>query len=137
MLHVRDSVHDDLDRNRDLLFHFFRGPARPLRNDRHVIVGHVGIGFDRESMERDSSPNEQQHSHGQDQETILKREIDNLPDHLLLRRIYWSVVFWKTRARETTCWPGLIPERITWRPPDSIFPATTSTRWKAPPSAGT
>jgi len=30
---MRDAVHDDFERNRDLLFDLFRGNPRPLRDD--------------------------------------------------------------------------------------------------------
>src|ERR1700733_15316745 len=43
--HVRHSRHLDLDWNRDLLLHLFRRAAGPLRNDRHVVVGDIGVSF--------------------------------------------------------------------------------------------
>ncbi len=49
--HVRHSGHFDLDRNRDLLFHLFRGTAGPLRNNCDVVVGDIGIGLHRQVME--------------------------------------------------------------------------------------
>jgi hypothetical protein len=51
MLQVRDAVHHDLDRNRDLLLDFFRGAPRPLGDHLHVVVGNVRIGLNRQVME--------------------------------------------------------------------------------------
>src|SRR5579883_1654065 len=46
--HVGHSGHLRLDRNCDLLLHFFSGPAWPLRNYRNVVVGNIGISLDRQ-----------------------------------------------------------------------------------------
>ena len=43
-------------RNGDLLLHFFRRAPGPLRNDLDVVIGNVGIGFDRQIVERDQRP---------------------------------------------------------------------------------
>ncbi len=45
MVQVRNPVHRDLDGNGDLLLHLLGGPAGPLRDHLHVVVGHVGIRF--------------------------------------------------------------------------------------------
>ena len=50
MRQVRKPVHLYLDRNRDLLLDFFRGPPGPLRNHLHVIVRDVRIGLYRQVM---------------------------------------------------------------------------------------
>ncbi len=47
VIEVWDSVHYDLDRNRNLLLHLFRGPSGPLRDDLDVVVRNVRVGFDR------------------------------------------------------------------------------------------
>ena len=60
MIQMRDAVHCDFERNRDLLLHFFGGAARPLRDDLDVIVGDVGVGFHRKVVEGDRAPNQQQ-----------------------------------------------------------------------------
>ena len=92
---MRDAVHHDFERNRDLLLHFFRGAARPLRDDLHIVVGDVRIGFDGQIVERDPAPDEQQNRERQHQEAVIEREIDQT-----VRIIYCSAVFWKTRAFE-------------------------------------
>ncbi len=48
---VRDAVHHDFDGDGNLLFHFFSGVARPLRDDLHIVVGYVGVGLDRQIVE--------------------------------------------------------------------------------------
>ena len=40
-----------LDRNGDLLLHFFGGAAGPLRDDLNVVAGHVRIRFHRQIVE--------------------------------------------------------------------------------------
>jgi len=52
MRQVRDTIHNDLERDGDLLLHLFGGPARPLRNDLDVVVGDVGIRLNRQVAER-------------------------------------------------------------------------------------
>src|SRR5579871_2940698 len=59
MFEMRDAVHHDLDGNSDLLFHFFSGASGPLGDDLDVIVGDVGVGFDRQIVKRSCAPNEQ------------------------------------------------------------------------------
>ena len=48
---IRDAVHHVFNGDGDLLLHFLRGPARPLRDDPGVIIGDVGIGLDRKMVE--------------------------------------------------------------------------------------
>jgi hypothetical protein len=50
--------------NRHLLLDLLGGDARPLRDDLDVVVGHVGISFDRQLMERNSAPDKQQDREG-------------------------------------------------------------------------
>ncbi len=48
MFQVRDSVDRDFDRDRYLLFYFFGGASRPLRDNLDVVAGHVGIRLHRQ-----------------------------------------------------------------------------------------
>ena len=50
----------DFDRNRDLLLDFFGGAAGPLRDHLDVVIGNVGIGFDRKIVKRNRAPDQQQ-----------------------------------------------------------------------------
>ena len=50
MNHVRDAVHCDFERDRNLLLDLFGGDARPLRDDFDIVVGYVWICFDGELM---------------------------------------------------------------------------------------
>ena len=59
-----------------MLLHFFRRAAGPLRDDLHVIVGHVRIRFDRQAMERDRAPGQQKYGQRQHHEAVVQREID-------------------------------------------------------------
>ena len=135
ILQVWDAVHDNFQRNGDLLFNFFGGAAGPLRDDLDVVVGDVGIGFDGEIMERDGAPDQQQESGQRDQETVIEGVIDQGANHRATR--YCSTVFCKTRALETTRSPGLSPEIISCRLGGAIRPPTTSTRRKLLLAAGT
>ena len=82
--HVRHSGHLNFDRNRDLLFHFFGGASRPLRNDRHVVVGDIGIGFHRQIVKRDGSPAEQQDGNGQHYKLVVQRKVYESANHFLV-----------------------------------------------------
>ena len=79
---MRNSVHHDFDRNRDLLFHFFRRAAGPLRDDVDVVVRHVGIRLDRQIGERNGAPDQQEDGPQQHQKPVVQREIDDGPNHL-------------------------------------------------------
>ena len=94
MRHMRNAVHHDFERNRDLLLHLLGGDSRPLRDDLDVVVRDVGIGFDRKLMERNRAPDEQQKRRRQHQKAVVQREIDELANH----SPYCSTVFWKTSA---------------------------------------
>ena len=87
ILQMRNARHHDLDRNRDLLLHFLGRPARPLRDDGDVVVGDIGVRLDRQVVERDGAPDQQQDGHRQDHEPVVEREIDKTANHLLLHRI--------------------------------------------------
>ena len=81
MLQVREAVHHDFDRNGDLLFHFLRGPPGPLCDHLHIVVGDVGIRFDRQVFEGDHTPGEKQNRDGYDEQAIAQGESDNSADH--------------------------------------------------------
>ena len=81
MLQVRNAVHHDFDGNGDLLLHFFGGAAGPLRDDLNVVVGHVGIGFDRQIVKRNRAPDQQQQGRREDQKAVIEGEIDERPNH--------------------------------------------------------
>ena len=81
MLEVRNSVHLNFDGNGDLLFDFFGGAAGPLRDDLHVVVGHVRIGFHRQIVERNRAPNEQQGREPENYELVVKGIIDERANH--------------------------------------------------------
>ena len=59
MRQVGDAVQFYFERNCDLLFDFFGGVSRPLSDDLRVSIGHVGIGFDGQSVKRDDAPDEE------------------------------------------------------------------------------
>ena len=87
MLHVRDARHLDFERDRDLLLDLFGRAAGPLGDDVDVVVGYIRIGLDRQIVERDGAPDKQQDGRRQDHESVVKRKIDQIPDHLLLHRV--------------------------------------------------
>src|SRR5580700_459789 len=129
MRYMRHAIHHDLKRYRDLLLHLFGGDSRPLRNDFHVVVRHVGIGFDGQLMEGNPAPDEQQERSHHHEKAVIQSKIDNLCDHC-------STVFWNTSAFCTNRSPGLIPLTTSWRLPGSMFPAVTSRRLKRPFPSG-
>src|SRR5277367_1827160 len=138
MLQVRYSVHLNFDGYSDLLLHFFRRAARPLRDDLHVIVGYVGVGFYWQIVKRDGAPEEQKNRHHHDDEAVLQRVFDKAANHRLIpashRRIpalsasHCSTVFCSTRALVTTCCPARTPVMISCMLFGSVSPAVTSTR---------
>src|ERR1019366_8705767 len=79
-----NPVHLNLDRNRNLLFHLFCCPARPLRNDRHIVVRDFGVSLDRQVVKRNCSPSDQQKRNRQYDKTVIQRKIYQGPDHFLL-----------------------------------------------------
>ena len=80
---MRHSRHLNLDRDRDLLFDLLGGASRPLRNDRDIVVGDIGIGFDGKIVERDRSPAGQQDGNGQHDKFVIQRKIYEGPNHSL------------------------------------------------------
>src|SRR6185437_12443043 len=79
--HAGYAIHGHFDRDRDLLLDLLGGDAGPLRDDFDVVVGDVGIGLYRKVVERQDAPGEEQNAHRYYQDPVLKREIDQLPDH--------------------------------------------------------
>ena len=64
MFEMRESVHHGLDRNCDLLFNLFGRPAGPLRDDVDVVIRDVRVGFDRQLMKGDGTPDKEQEGAG-------------------------------------------------------------------------
>lgn len=87
MLHVGNAGHGNFKRHSDLLLNFFSGAAGPLRNDLDIVIGYVGIGFDRQVVEGDDAPGEEDDGHCQDNETVVQRKIYQTTDHLLFHRV--------------------------------------------------
>ncbi len=81
MNHVRDAVHCYFKGNGDLLLDLLGGDARPLRDDFHIIVGHVGIRFDGKLMKRNCAPAKKQDRGSKHHEAVLEREIDKPANH--------------------------------------------------------
>ncbi len=79
MIQVGDAIHGDFERNRDLLFHLLRGPARPLRNHLNVVIGYVGICLDGQVVKGDSTPDEKQESDKNNQKAIVQGKVDEGP----------------------------------------------------------
>ena len=98
---MRDAVHHDLERNRDLLFDLFRRNPRPLRNDLYVVVGYIGIGLNGQPLERNDASGKKDQRQSQDEQPVVERKIDDAANHLLLRT-YCSTVFCSAKALETT-----------------------------------
>ena len=91
----------------NLLLDLFGGAAGPLRDDLHVVVGDVGVSLNRQVVERDDAPSEEHDRETKDEPAIIQRKIDEPTNH------YWSAVFCRARAFETTCWPTSMPEMIS------------------------
>ena len=121
MREVGEAVHGALEAHRDLLLDFLGGPAGPLRDDAHVVVGDVGVSLYRQIVERDAAPDEEQQAEEDGQQPVVERGVDEGRDH-------WSIVLWKTSAFSTTRSPGLRPVRISCRVAPSGAPGTTSSR---------
>jgi hypothetical protein len=58
MQQVRNPVHLDFNRYRDLLLNLFCRAARPLRNHLDPCVSDVRIGFDGKPLKRDDAADE-------------------------------------------------------------------------------
>src|ERR1700683_1288674 len=84
---VRDAVHHNFERNRDLLLDLLCEDSRPLRDDLNVVIRNVRICFDGKLMERNRAPAKQQQRGGEDKKAVLQGKIDKFTNHLLLNRI--------------------------------------------------
>ena len=62
MLQMRNAVHLDFDGDRNLLFHFFCGPARPLGDYLNPRVRNVGVSLHGQFLECNRSPNKKKQS---------------------------------------------------------------------------
>ena len=83
MREVRQSIHLNFDGNGDLLFDLFGGAAGPLGDDLDVVVRDVRIGFHRQVVERDRTPDQQQHRQREHHEAVIQREIDEALHHTI------------------------------------------------------
>ncbi len=81
VLHVGDAGHLYFDRDGDLLLNLFGGAAGPLGDDLDVVVGDVGVGFDRKVVEGDDAPAGQQDGCAQHQPSIVESKVDETFDH--------------------------------------------------------
>ena len=99
--YVRDAVHHDFERNGDLLLHLLGGNSRPLRDNFHVIIRHVGIRFHRKLMKGNSHPNRITVPPPRARETGSRGR--NRPAcESPIGHPYCSTVFWNTSALVTT-----------------------------------
>src|SRR3974377_2464355 len=144
MSEIWNPVHYIFNRDRDQLLDFLRGPAGPLGDNPSVIIRHIGICFDGETLKSNESPAKKQKSEGYYEWAFVQGKIYDRTNHMknLIPsfpgppKTYCCVVYWSTRALATTCCPGLIPETSCMLP-GSILPPTTSTRRNSPAAAGT
>jgi hypothetical protein len=68
---MRNSIHGNFERNGDLLFDLLRRNARPLRDDIHIVVRDVRIGFYGKLVEGNGSPKEKQNRRREHEEAVL------------------------------------------------------------------
>ncbi len=129
MCQMRNAGHLNFHRHRHLALDLLGAAPRPLGNDLDVIVGDVRIGLDRQVAEADHAPRSQQHHGAEHHPAIFESEIDKSTHH-------WFPAVSSSSALPTTCWPGWMPERISWLLPSIMRPARTSTRLNWFPPAG-
>ena len=80
---MRDAVHDDFERNRDLLFDLFCRNPWPLRDDLDVVIGHVGIRLNGQSLERNNPPSKKDQCQSQDKKAVAESEINDSANHFI------------------------------------------------------
>ncbi len=97
MNHVGDAGHLDFDGNGDLLLYFFGGTPGPLGDDLDIIVGDVGVGFDREIAEGNDAPGEEQNGSAENEPAIVESKVDEPAYHR------YCTMFCSSRALVTTC----------------------------------
>ena len=101
MDYVRDAVHHGFERNRDLLLDLLGGNSGPLSDDFDVVVGHVGIGLDRQIVERDDAPDKQHKARRQNQQAIVQ-SAKSTTRRIIILSPYCSTVFCRSSAFATT-----------------------------------
>ena len=74
------AVERALDRHRDLLLHLFGGAARIQRDDDHLRIGNIRIGFDLELLEGPQAGADQRQADQNRDEALLQREAQKLGD---------------------------------------------------------
>ncbi len=84
---MRNTIHHDFKRDRDLLLNLFRRNSRPLRNHFDIVVGDVGISLNRQMTESDDAPSEKNQGEGQHEQAIAESKVNDPANHLLLHRI--------------------------------------------------
>ena len=70
-------VHGYLDWDRDELLDLLRAPSRPLGNDRHLRVRHIGKSVDRRMKETDRPGDNGYHGQEKDEELVPERKGDD------------------------------------------------------------
>lgn len=78
-----NAVRLHLDRHSHLLLDLFCRVAGPLRDDLDPGIRDVWICFDGKCVERQTPPDEQKDSQGQDEHSLLERKINDVSDHLI------------------------------------------------------
>ena len=79
---LRDAVHHDLKRNRDLLLDLFRRNPRPLSDDLDVVVGYVGISLNRQPLERnDPSRQKGSDARARTRSRLVQSKINDAANH--------------------------------------------------------
>src|SRR5262249_1055041 len=111
-----DTVEFDFERDRNLLLDFFGDMAGPLRDDLGVGVGHVGIGLDRQDVERDDAPDKQDQDAAEDEQEVRESEINSLADHAYCPARFSETSVENSRALVTSSSPGFTPARISCMP---------------------
>src|SRR5580700_11386595 len=84
---MRDAVHHNFKRDRDLLLNLFRRNSWPLRNNFDVVIRYVGIGLNRQMTESDDAPSKKNQGEGQHEQAIAESKVNDSANHLLLHRI--------------------------------------------------
>ena len=88
MSQVRNPGHLYLYRDRDLALDFFGAAAGPLGDDLDVVIGHIGIRFDRQIAERNDSPRRHNQNAAENQPAVCQCEINKCAKHLLVPRSF-------------------------------------------------
>src|SRR5215472_11234244 len=81
MHHAWNAIHGDFQWDRDLLFYLLGRDSRPLGDDLDVVVSHIRIRLHGEAVERDDAPDKKDHGHGQHENPVVERVIDNAANH--------------------------------------------------------